>query len=138
MLTAQKTRVRYSPELSLKIGQYASQQRLAYNQGVEHTLAHPNISKNEIQHQLTLWREQGTDAGTGPLLWANGPTKEAVETRRRTGVPPLSDSLTLVLGRPGPKLDPSREGKPEPKAPGPGPGRLNQRLPPISRAKSPG
>ena len=72
------------------------------------------------------------------VLWANGPTKEAAETRRRTGVPPLSDSLTLVLGRPGPKLDPSREGKPEPKAPGPGPGRLNQRLPPISRAKSPG
>ena len=72
------------------------------------------------------------------VLWAKGPTKEAAETRRRTGIPPLSDSLTLVLGRPGPKLDPSGEGKPEPKAPGPGPCRLNQRLPPISRAKSPG
>ena len=55
------------------------------------------------------------------VLWANGPTKEAAETRRRRGVPPLSDSLTLVLGRPGPRLDPSREGKPEPKAPGPRP-----------------
>ena len=65
MLTAQKTRVRYSPELSLKIGQYASQQRLAYNQGVEYTLAHPNIAKNEIQHQLTLWREQDPERWSG-------------------------------------------------------------------------
>ena len=65
MLTAQKTRVRYSPELSLKIGQYASQQRLAYNQAVEHTLAHPNIAKNEIQHQLTLWREQDPERWSG-------------------------------------------------------------------------
>ena len=65
MLTAQKTRVRYSPELSLKIGQYASQQRLAYNQSVEHTLAHPNIAKNEIQHQLTLWREKNPERWSG-------------------------------------------------------------------------
>ena len=65
MLTAQKTRVRYSPELSLKIGQHASQQRLAYNQAVEHTLAHPNIAKNEIQHQLTLWRAQDPERWSG-------------------------------------------------------------------------
>ena len=70
MLTAQKTRVRYSPELSLKIGQYASQQRLAYNQAVEYTLAHPNIGKNEIQHQLTLWREQN------PELWSGHVTTQ--------------------------------------------------------------
>ena len=63
MLTAQRTRVRYSPELPLKIGQFASQQRMAYNQGVEYTPAHPNIGKNEIQHQLTLWRKQN------PELW---------------------------------------------------------------------
>ena len=65
MLTAQKTRVRYSPELSMKIGQYASQQRLAYNQGVEYTLAHPNIAKNEIQHQLTLWRAESPERWSG-------------------------------------------------------------------------
>ena len=65
MLIAQKTRVRYSPELSLKIGQYASQQRLAYNQSVEHTLAHPNIAKNEIQHQLTLWRAKNPERWSG-------------------------------------------------------------------------
>ena len=65
MLTAQKTTVRYSPELSLKIGQYASQQRLAYNQSVEYTLAHPNISKNEIQQQLTLWREENPERWNG-------------------------------------------------------------------------
>ena len=67
MLTAQKTRVRYSPELSLKIGQHASQQRLAYNQAVEYTLAHPNIAKNEIQHQLTLWRAESPERWSGHI-----------------------------------------------------------------------
>ena len=40
------------------------------------------------------------------VLWANGPTKEAAETRRRRGIPPLGDSLTLVLGTARPKAGP--------------------------------
>ena len=40
------------------------------------------------------------------LLWAHGP-EEAARLRRRPGRPPLDDSLILLSGRPGQKLDPS-------------------------------
>ena len=49
---------------------------------------------------------------TALLLWAHGPDKQAATIRRRQGLPPLSDSLTLLQGRPGSKLDPSPELQP--------------------------
>ena len=41
------------------------------------------------------------------LLWAYGPDEQAASIRRRQGLPPLADSLTLVAGRSGSKLGPS-------------------------------
>ena len=48
------------------------------------------------------------------LLWAYGPDKQAASIRRRQGLPPLADSLTLIAGRSGPKLGPSSKRKAAP------------------------
>ena len=58
MLTVIRNKVVYSPESSKAIGEAASQQRLAYNAGVEYVLAHPNVSKFDLNKQLTVWRHQ--------------------------------------------------------------------------------
>ena len=63
------------------------------------------------------------------LLWAYGCIKEAPRFRRRMGMPPLNDSLTLLAGRPGPKnLGPSCDGDTAPKAPGLRPTPLEPKL----------
>lgn len=46
------------------------------------------------------------------LLWAHGPDSQAATIRRRQGLPPLSDSLTLLSRRPGHRLDSSGEREP--------------------------
>lgn len=62
-----KNRVRYSPNSSQAIGEYAGQQRLAYNAAIEYTLQHPNVSKYDTQHQLTLWRQAAPDKWSAPV-----------------------------------------------------------------------
>ena len=68
MLETIRNWVRYSPELSQQIGVRAGQQRHAYNAAVDLTLKSPNLSKYEVQAQLTLLRRQfpGEWAGTLP------------------------------------------------------------------------
>ena len=56
MFTIMRNRVPYSPSLSQQIADAAAQQRLAYNLAVEFTLKHPNISKFDLQKELTAWR----------------------------------------------------------------------------------
>ena len=58
MLTTIRNRVKYSRDSSQAIGRAAAQQRLAYNHAVNYTLAHPNVSKKDLQAQLTSWRNQ--------------------------------------------------------------------------------
>ena len=58
METTLLNRIRYSTDTSQAIGIKAGQQRAAYNAAVEFCLAHPNVSQNQLQHQLTLWRNQ--------------------------------------------------------------------------------
>lgn len=67
METTQLNRVRYSPITSQAIGERAAQQRLARNAAIEYTLAHPNVSKNQLQRQLTLWRNQDPDKWQGSV-----------------------------------------------------------------------
>ena len=67
MFTVMRNRVVYSPESSRVIGNAAAQQRLAYNAAVDHTLAHPNLSKFNLQKQLTEWRAQDPDRWHGNL-----------------------------------------------------------------------
>ena len=42
------------------------------------------------------------------LLWAHGPEKQAASIRRRQGLPPLGDSLSLLVGRTSRKVSPNR------------------------------
>ena len=56
MFTIIRNRVPYSPKLSQQIADAAAQQRLAYNLAVEFTLKHPNVSKFDLQKELTAWR----------------------------------------------------------------------------------
>ena len=57
MYTTIRNQVPYSPESSVAIGEAAGQQRQAYNAAVQETLAHPNVSKFDLQRQLTRWRQ---------------------------------------------------------------------------------
>ena len=57
MHSTQKNSVRYSPDSSSAIGERAGHQRLAYNSAVGFILDHPNTGKNELQAQLTRWRQ---------------------------------------------------------------------------------
>lgn len=41
------------------IGERAAQQRLVSNAAIEHALAHPDVTKNQLQGRLTRWRNQG-------------------------------------------------------------------------------
>ena len=61
MQTTQRNRVRYTSQSSQEIGTRASQQRMARNIATQYVLAHPNVSKNRLQRQLTLWRNQDPD-----------------------------------------------------------------------------
>ena len=67
MLTTIRNRVHYTPESSQAIGARAAQQRLTRNQAIAYTLAHPNVEKNEIQHQLTLWQNSEPDKWHGSV-----------------------------------------------------------------------
>ena len=67
MLTTIRNRVRYSAGSSQVIGEQASLQRQAYNQAVEYTLAHPNVTKYGLQAVLTRWRQENKEKWVGTL-----------------------------------------------------------------------
>ena len=67
MLTTIQNRVKYSAGSSQDIGEQASRQRQAYNQAVEYTLAHPNVTNYGLQAVLTHWRQGDPEKWEGTL-----------------------------------------------------------------------
>ena len=102
MLTTIRNRVRYSAGSSQAIGEQASQQRLAYNQAVEYTLAHPNVTRNGLQAVLTRWRQEdpekwaGTTAVQRPGLYRG---RDSVRKFHRADAPVLRECLKELKHR---------------------------------------
>ena len=102
MLTTIQNRVRYSAGSSQDIGEQASRQRQAYNQAVEYTLAHPNVSKYGLQAVLTRWRQEdpekwaGTTAVQRPGLYRG---RDSVRKFHRADAPVLRECLKELKQR---------------------------------------
>ena len=96
MLTTIRNRVRYSAGSSQVIWEQASLQWQAYNQAVEYTLAHPNVTKYGLQAVLTRWRQEnkekwvGTLAVQRPGLYRG---RDSVRKFRRADAPVLRECL---------------------------------------------
>ena len=102
MLTTIRNRVKYSPGSSQAIGEQASRQRQAYNQAVEHTLAHPNVSKYGLQAVLTRWRQENPEKWAGTLAvqrpglyWG----RDSVRKFHRADAPVLRECLKELKQR---------------------------------------
>ena len=102
MLTTIQNRVRYSAKSSQAIGEQASRQRQAYNQAVEYTLAHPNVTRNGLQAVLTRWRQEDKEKWTGttavqrPRLYRG---RDSVRKFHRADAPVLRECLKELKQR---------------------------------------
>ena len=102
MLTTIQNRVKYSAGSSQDIGEEASRQRQAYNQAVEYTLAHPNVTRYGLQAVLTRWRQEdkekweGTTAVQRPGLYRG---RDSVRKFHRADAPVLRECLKELKQR---------------------------------------
>ena len=114
MLTSLRNRIVYSKDSSKAIGDAASQQRLAYNAAVDHTLDHPNISKYDLQQQLTAWRDEDPEKWHGKLkIQRTGLERGrlAVKAFDKASIPTLRECEKEVKLRRDPKPQKARKPK---------------------------
>ena len=63
-----RSKIKYSPESSLCIGEQASAQRQAYNMAIDIVLQHPNITKFDLYKKWTQIRSENSQIASYPLL----------------------------------------------------------------------
>ena len=59
----------FDADTSAALGDYCNQQRAAYNMAVEHSLAHPSISRFDMFKQLTQWKQAEADLPEDERRW---------------------------------------------------------------------
>ena len=114
MLTTIRNRVRHSAGSSQVIGEQASRQRQAYNQAVEYTLAHPNVTRYGLQAVLTRWRQENKEKWVGTLAVQHPGLyrgRDSVRKFRRADAPVLRECLKELKHRAKTDRKPARPPK---------------------------